>query len=91
MTNALAVAGPGSKYQIAGAVPAGFWAGLWHGMILPITFTVSLFNPHVRIYETHNRGRWYDFGFIFGAAFTMGGGVGQTGHGFAVPGLGVWW
>jgi hypothetical protein len=62
MANILAVAGPGSKYQLSGAQPAGFWAGLWHGIISPITFLVSLFNLHVRIYETHNRGRLYDFG-----------------------------
>src|SRR5258707_8339492 len=60
MANVLVVAGPGSKYQVPGAAPAGFWAGLWHGMISPITFIVSLFTPCVRIYETRNRGRWYD-------------------------------
>jgi hypothetical protein len=79
MANVLAVAGPGSKYQIPGATPAGFWAGLWHGMISPITFIVSLFNPRVRIYETHNRGRLYDFGFIIGISGALGGGGHQTG------------
>ena len=38
MANILAVAGPGSRYSIPGAKPAGFWAGLWHGLICPITF-----------------------------------------------------
>jgi hypothetical protein len=90
-TNILAVAGPGSKYQVSGAVPAGFRAGFWHGLISPIAFIVSLFNSRVRIYETHNRGRSYEFGFIFGASVTMGGSISQTGHGFAVPGLRVWW
>ena len=61
MANILAVAGPGSKYSIPGANGAGFWAGLWHGLISPITFIVSLFTPAVRIYEINNRGRWYDF------------------------------
>lgn len=78
MINILAVAGPGSKYQVLGAAPAGFWAGLWHGMISPITFIVSLFNPRVRIYEAHNRGRWYEFGFIIGASAAFGGGAIQT-------------
>jgi hypothetical protein len=71
--NILAVAGPGSKYQVAGADPAGFWAGLWHGLICPLTFVVSLFTLNVRIYETHNRGRLYDFGFLLGASSALGG------------------
>lgn len=66
MANILCVAGSNSKYQEPGADPAGFWAGLWHGMIAPITFFVSLFADGVRIYETNNRGRWYDFGFMLG-------------------------
>ncbi|HEX9249276.1 MAG TPA: hypothetical protein VF856_07230 [Gemmatimonadaceae bacterium] len=57
-----------------GARPAGFWAGFWHGLISPITFLVSLFTPNVRIYETNNRGRWYDFGFIIGVSGAFGGG-----------------
>jgi hypothetical protein len=73
MANALAVAGPNSKYQQPGATPAGFLAGLWRGLILPITFIVSLFNLNVRIYEKNNSGRWYDFGFILGASSSLGG------------------
>jgi len=74
MANILAVAGPNSKYQVPDAKPAGFWAGLWHGIIVPITFLVSLFNPGVRMYETNNNGRWYDFGFFIGVAIAFGGG-----------------
>jgi hypothetical protein len=73
--NALSTAGPNSKYQAPGALPAGFPAGLWHGLISPITFLVSLFNPNVRIYEKQNNGRWYDFGFLIGASIVFGGGV----------------
>jgi hypothetical protein len=74
MTNKLAVAGSDSKYKLPEAEPAGFWAGLWHGSILPITFFVSLFKPGVNIYETNNNGGWYNFGFILGAASSLGGG-----------------
>ncbi len=42
-------------------------------MICPLTFFVSLFTPNVRIYETHNRGRLYDFGFLLGASGALGG------------------
>ena len=66
MANILALAGPNSKYKQPGAKPAGFWAGLWHGLLAVIVFIVSLFTPKVRIYETNNRGRLYDFGFLLG-------------------------
>ena len=78
MSNILAVAGPKSKYQQSWAKPAGFWAGFWHGLIMPITFIVSLFNSGVRIYETHNNGRWYEFGFVLGASATFGGSTSQV-------------
>lgn len=74
MANVLSVAGPNSKYAEAGAKPAGFWAGLWHGLISPVTFFVSLFSAGVRIYEVKNNGRWYDFGFIIGASGAFGAG-----------------
>lgn len=53
---------------------AGFWLGLWHGIIAPITFVVSLFTDNVNIYEVHNSGNWYDFGFVLGAGILFGGG-----------------
>ena len=53
---------------------AGFWLGLWHGMILPITFLVSLFRESVNIYETHNNGGGYNFGFLLGLIMVWGGG-----------------
>ncbi|MFL6199723.1 MAG: hypothetical protein ACJ76J_11130 [Thermoanaerobaculia bacterium] len=80
MANVLAVAGPNSKYQLPDARPAGFWAGLWHGLIVPITFLVSLFHPGVRIYETHNRGCLYDFGFIIGVSGSFGGSGSTAGN-----------
>jgi len=45
---------------------AGFWLGLWHGCIAAITFIISLFNSDVSVYEVHNNGGWYDFGFMLG-------------------------
>lgn|SRR5574341_73356 len=55
---------------------AGFWRGLWHGIIAPITFVISIFNDNVSIYEVHNTGGWYDFGFLFGLGSFWGGGGG---------------
>ena len=50
-----------------GVEPAGFWLGLWHGIIAPITFIWSLFNHDVTIYEMVNNGAWYNFGFVLGS------------------------
>jgi uncharacterized membrane protein len=54
--------------------PAGFWMGLWHGLICIITFIISLFSDSVRMYEVSNTGGWYNFGFLLGAAITLGSG-----------------
>jgi hypothetical protein len=45
----------------------GFFTGLWHGLILPITFVVSLFDSEVGIYVVGNSGHLYDFGIVLGA------------------------
>ncbi len=52
---------------------AGFWSGLWQGAISPITFIISLFSHNVNIYEVHNDGGWYNFGFLFGVSIAFGG------------------
>jgi len=54
---------------------AGFWLGLWHGLISPITFVISLFTKNVRLYEVHNNGGWYNFGFVLGAGLFLSGGI----------------
>jgi hypothetical protein len=53
---------------------AGFWLGLWQGIIAPVAFVVSLFADGVNVYEVHNNGNWYDFGFVLGAGILFGGG-----------------
>lgn len=55
---------------------AGFWRGLWHGIIAPITFIVSLFYDNVHMYEVHNNGNWYNLGFLIGMVIILGGGGG---------------
>ena len=59
-------------------VVAGFWRGLWNGIIAPVTFIISLFNQKVQLYEVHNNGGWYNFGFILGMMIIFGGGAGGT-------------
>ena len=57
---------------------AGFWRGLWHGAITPVTFVISLFSDGVHIYEVHNNGGWYNFGFLIGASLVLGGSGGSA-------------
>jgi hypothetical protein len=71
-------AGPNDVASVGTTHLAGFWLGLWHGLISPITFLVSLFNHDVNLYEVHNNGGWYNFGFILGASIIFGGGPGAT-------------
>jgi len=52
---------------------AGFWSGVWHGLISPITFILSLFSKAIYVFEVHNNGGWYTFGFLVGASMTFGG------------------
>lgn len=46
--------------------PVGFWYGLWHGMILPFSWLISLFSDDVAVYAIYNNGGWYNFGFVLG-------------------------
>lgn len=50
---------------------AGFWAGLWHGLIIIVTFIISLFSRDVGIYEVYNTGWAYDLGFLIGLCFSV--------------------
>ncbi|MBL1214909.1 MAG: hypothetical protein D8M61_16330 [Ignavibacteriae bacterium] len=52
---------------------AGFFMGIWHGWIAPISLIVGFFNPDIRVYELHNTGWWYDFGFYIAIIGGFGG------------------
>ncbi len=58
--------------------PAGFWWGLWHGIISVICLIIHIFNESVAVYEVSNTGGWYDFGFLLGAICIWGGGSHAT-------------
>ncbi|NLM70284.1 MAG: hypothetical protein GX177_09855 [Firmicutes bacterium] len=53
--------------------PAGFFSGVWHGWIAPISLIVGLFRDHIRVYEVNNTGWWYDFGFYMAIISGFGG------------------
>jgi hypothetical protein len=71
------VAGPNTAENTPNAEGkiAGFWKGLWQGLISPITFIISIFTKNVRFYEVHNSGFWYNFGFVLGAGLFLSGGI----------------
>lgn len=69
LLTACAAGGP----QFTADTPAGFWYGLWHGMIAFISLIIHLFNDTVMVYEIKNTGGWYDFGFLLGVIFVWGG------------------
>jgi hypothetical protein len=74
----LAGCAPGSNQLVNSAneegVVAGFWRGLWHGIISPVTFIISLFSRNIQMYEVHNNGNWYNFGFLLGVIIIFGSG-----------------
>lgn len=53
--------------------PAGFFSGIWHGWIAPVTLIVGFFNGDIRIYERNNIGLWYDLGFYIAVISGFGG------------------
>lgn len=55
------------------ADPAGFFWGIWHGWVAPISLIVSLFRENIQIYEPNNTGFWYDFGFYIAVISGFGG------------------
>ena len=53
--------------------PAGFFWGIWHGWIAPVSLIMGIFNRDIRIYEIYNTGLGYDFGFYMAIISGFGG------------------
>ena len=53
--------------------PAGFFSGIWHGWIAPVSLIIGIFSDNVRIFEPFNTGWWYDFGFYMAVISGFGG------------------
>jgi hypothetical protein len=73
LSSCFAGANPSESIPSEFGTTAGFWKGLWHGVIAPFTFIVSLFTDSIQMYEVHNNGGWYNFGFVLGASIIFGG------------------
>jgi hypothetical protein len=67
-------------HQITVHNPAGFWLGLWHGIICPITFIISLFSDKITVWDIYNNGNWYTLGFLIGASISIGGSSSTATH-----------
>jgi hypothetical protein len=59
------LAGPSSPYA-AGTAQAGFFVGVFHGVISPFTLIASFLSESVRMVEGANATPQYDMGFLFG-------------------------
>lgn len=58
-----------------GTEVAGFWNGLWDGFTAWFAFIFDLVGlGEYNIYEVHNNGGWYNFGFLLGIGVLLGGG-----------------
>lgn len=53
--------------------PAGFFWGIWHGWMAPLTLIIGIFDNDIRVYELYNTGWWYDFGFYIAIISGFGG------------------
>jgi hypothetical protein len=54
---------------------AGFFLGLWQGIIVILAFIVSWFDSNITIYQAGNDGFWYNLGYILGLSIALGGGA----------------
>ena len=53
--------------------PSGFFSGIWHGWIAPLSLIWGLFDRVIRVYEVNNTGWWYDFGYYMAIIAGFGG------------------
>lgn len=59
-------------HRVASADAAGFFTGIWHGWIAPVSLVLSLFGDY-QIYEANNTGFFYNLGFYMAIISGFGG------------------
>jgi hypothetical protein len=52
----------------------GFWGGLIHGLLFPLSWLGGLFSSDINVYAVYNNGGWYNFGYLLGLSSAFGGG-----------------
>ena len=63
--------------DLSGA-PAGFWLGLWQGLIVCLSFIASWFDNNIVLYQVNNNGFWYNLGYVIGLIVLGAGGRGSA-------------
>lgn len=53
--------------------PAGFFWGIWHGWLAPLSLIIGFFDKSIRIHEVNNTGWFYDLGFYIAVISGFGG------------------
>jgi len=53
--------------------PAGFFWGIWHGWIAPVSLIAMLFSDTIIMFEIHNTGFGYNAGFYMAVISGFGG------------------
>ena len=51
----------------------GFFGGLWHRFIAPVSFFGKIIDNDIDMYAINNSGNWYALGFVLGAGILLGG------------------
>ncbi len=64
------IPGDGSYGQ---SYKAGFFWGIWHGWIAPVSLILGIFFKNIRVYEVMNTGWFYDLGFYLAIISGFGG------------------
>lgn len=52
-----------------------FFGGILHGILMPFNFIGSLFSSCIEMYASNHVKGWYDFGYLIGVIFSIGGGM----------------
>lgn len=59
------------EYQYSTYDPAGFFSGIWNGLLAPWTLIARWFVHDIVMYAIPNTGWFYDFGFLLGVIFSI--------------------
>lgn len=54
------------EYQYTSYEPAGFFSGIWNGLLAPWSLVARWFIDDIVMYAIPNTGWFYDFGFLIG-------------------------
>ncbi len=59
------------QWDYTGYDPAGFFSGIWHGLLAPWSLIARWFLDGVEMYAFANTGWFYDAGFLMGVVVSI--------------------